>query len=487
VYKANYDGLPVAIKEQKVQDAHLESYILKELAILRRCNHPKLVAYIGACKVKSDVIYIATEYCSGGDLRRFLQTNHIIGWKLRVSIAVDVAEGLAYLHDRSLIHRDIKTENVLLDPNFNAKLCDFGFARVAETKTDQGRPMTMCGTDEFMAPEVIFGMEYNEKADIFGFGIILAEMISRKIPGKAQKFLERQPISGFTVSKDELQAMKEQFDPPMSLFLLCEECLGDEGLDRPSAEECFNWLDDLANELPPDPEGRPNMRESMLLRDVKNDLELINSGQQAIAEGRSEVIGSAFKDDDDRILQSDRSKIRIATLQALEEEESYVEENKRSSESRDSIKRRSRKDSKAPAPHVNSEPPRPSLSDHVKHNVMSGYIVKRGGRVKTWRKRFMVMTTEGLVYFKTREDFYNKPDAMQGIVRFSEMTIPPGSDCVSSSVPFLNTGKQNSFRILTKARARYFCCGDAKLSSQWTKSINSAYLAWQKSQSEELK
>ena len=96
-------------------------------------------------------------------------------WSLRTRIAADVCEGLAYLHAQGVIHRDVKTPNILLDDLWNAKLCDYSFAIHSRS------PALMqytCGTDEFMAPEVALGEDYGEASDVFSLGIVLCELIT---------------------------------------------------------------------------------------------------------------------------------------------------------------------------------------------------------------------------------------------------------------------------------------------------------------------
>jgi serine/threonine protein kinase len=114
------------------------------------------------------------------------------------------AQGIHYLHEHELLHRDVKTENLLVDDTWRCVVCDFGFAR------KRGTAMTICGTDEFMAPEVIWGEEYGFSADIFSFGVVLAEVITRRKPGK-DGFLERQPRNKFEVSQEQIRCVRCAF------------------------------------------------------------------------------------------------------------------------------------------------------------------------------------------------------------------------------------------------------------------------------------
>ncbi|GBG23829.1 RasGEF domain-containing serine/threonine-protein kinase X [Hondaea fermentalgiana] len=515
VYKAEYTGLVVAIKKQKLADPDLERYIRKELAILRRCNHPGLVKYIGACKVDEKTIYIATEYCRGGDLRRLLQSSRALGWKLRANILRGVADALEYMHDRGLIHRDVKTENVLLDETLNPKLCDFGFARDAAPGTDaRGRVMTMCGTDEFMAPEVIFGMAYDTKADVFGFGIIIAETIARKVPGKRDKFLVRKPMTGFTADAAELKMIGDLYDPPSSLLLLCEECLADEAEQRPTAKDCNEWLEELWQDLEPD-DVTTSITEEEMLREVRDDL--------AKRDAEAELPDATLDEDDHSRLGSRRATkfyettLKRATLAAFnwinnddgddeaegDDEDSGDEEGTGTLVAVEQLTGAHATDAHAmsdrakaaraaaraaPAfaaahkashrlPLLQSELTPPV--DAVQHQdgqrpaakimTMSGYVVKRGGRIKTWYRRFMVITSEGLVYFKSKEDFIKNPEEMQGSISFADMVVTPGRNSVADTVGIMVAKRQNAFRVLTQSRPRYFQTTDPRLSAKWNR------------------
>jgi LIM domain kinase 1 len=139
----------------------LLQYILRELAMLRAVTHPNIVQFLGLCRHKQEV-YVVTEYVPRGDLMEVLHsTQHPpLSWSLRVYLMMEITKPLAYLHSRNIVHRDVKLENVLVGQNWSIKLCDFGFARCmdnVETKVRDSRmrKMTVAGTDQWMAPEVL--------------------------------------------------------------------------------------------------------------------------------------------------------------------------------------------------------------------------------------------------------------------------------------------------------------------------------------------
>lgn len=164
-----------------------------------------------------------------------------LGWKLRLRILSEACDALLYLHERNILHRDIKTDNVMLTLDLKPKLIDLGFARVMA----KDRAMTMCGTDEFMSPEVLFGMEYDERADVFSFGIVIAEVVTKKEPGKASKFLDRTPRSGFCVEMEEIEKEFKSVKCPAELLEICKKSCADEQEDRPWTSELFDNLHDI--------------------------------------------------------------------------------------------------------------------------------------------------------------------------------------------------------------------------------------------------
>ena len=137
------------------------------------------MVYIGAC-TKPPRLCVVLEFCEMGSLWTLLHfTKTELPWKIRKQIAIDIAKGTNYLHSfpTPLLHRDLKSLNILLDNNLTAKLADFGWARIKETL------MTgKIGTYQWMAPEVIACSPYTEKADVYSFAIIMWELAIRKPP-----------------------------------------------------------------------------------------------------------------------------------------------------------------------------------------------------------------------------------------------------------------------------------------------------------------
>jgi len=216
VSKGTYFGTEVAIKQLlDVDDKDMHKYIEREMATLRDMRHPNVVQFMGLSRKVTDV-FIITEYISGGDLRKILKDEtKELSWLLRSRIATDVAYAMTFLHSKGLIHRDLKSNNLLVSDNWKVKVCDFGFSR----RVNKDQQMTLCGTDEWMAPEVMCGDKYDEKADVFSFGMVLTELVTRKKPPL------RKPATGFRFEAEPFRQQAPADCPPqlIELAIQCAE------------------------------------------------------------------------------------------------------------------------------------------------------------------------------------------------------------------------------------------------------------------------
>lgn len=123
-----------------------------------------------------------TEYLDEGSLFDHLHKKHtVLDDERLMYIVEDIALGMAYLHDRKVLHCDLKSSNVLIDSNWNVKLCDFGLSRT-KSKLDKLNLFGRVGTPHWMAPEILRCKQYTEYSDVYSFGMILWEMITGEIP-----------------------------------------------------------------------------------------------------------------------------------------------------------------------------------------------------------------------------------------------------------------------------------------------------------------
>eukprot|EP00201_Polytomella_parva_P019299 CAMPEP_0175057736 /NCGR_PEP_ID=MMETSP0052_2-20121109/11433_1 /TAXON_ID=51329 ORGANISM="Polytomella parva, Strain SAG 63-3" /NCGR_SAMPLE_ID=MMETSP0052_2 /ASSEMBLY_ACC=CAM_ASM_000194 /LENGTH=555 /DNA_ID=CAMNT_0016322989 /DNA_START=154 /DNA_END=1821 /DNA_ORIENTATION=+ len=180
LYKGTYCGQDVAVKILKdIQDDSTQyQEFVQEVSIMRKVRHKNVVQFIGACTRKPNLC-IVFEFMSGGSVYDYIRREGQMKLSMLLKIAVDVARGMDYLHQRKIIHRDLKAANLLLDENNIVKIADFGVARIIE---HNGNMTAETGTYRWMAPEVIEHRPYDEKADVFSFAVVLWELFTCKVP-----------------------------------------------------------------------------------------------------------------------------------------------------------------------------------------------------------------------------------------------------------------------------------------------------------------
>lgn len=145
--------------------------------MMNKVRHPNVVLLMGICSTPPH-LSIVTEYLARGSMYRLLHHTQIsLEFRRRLKMAIDISKGMAYLHSNkpAIVHRDLKSPNLLVDENFTVKICDFGLARIKENTFVQ--TINGCaGTPNWMAPEVLRNEKFTEKADVFSMGVILWEV-----------------------------------------------------------------------------------------------------------------------------------------------------------------------------------------------------------------------------------------------------------------------------------------------------------------------
>ncbi|XP_052301389.1 probable LRR receptor-like serine/threonine-protein kinase At1g29720 isoform X1 [Populus trichocarpa] len=191
VYKGELaDGTIIAVKQLSPKSRQGNREFVNEIGMISCLQHPNLVRLYGCC-IEGDQLLLVYEYMENNSLSRALFGNHgagsetsalMLDWPTRYKICVGIARGLAFLHEGSairIVHRDIKVTNVLLDKDLNAKISDFGLAKLNEEENTH-ISTRVAGTIGYMAPEYALWGYLTDKADVYSFGVVALEIVSGK-------------------------------------------------------------------------------------------------------------------------------------------------------------------------------------------------------------------------------------------------------------------------------------------------------------------
>ncbi|XP_027585079.1 LIM domain kinase 1 isoform X1 [Pipra filicauda] len=250
-------GEVMVMKELIRFDEETQRTFLKEVKVMRCLEHPNVLKFIGVLYKEKRLNFI-TEYIKGGTLRGLIKSmDSHYPWSQRVSFAKDIAAGMAYLHSMNIIHRDLNSHNCLVRENKSVVVADFGLARLMVDeknqpehlknlkKPDRKKRYTVVGNPYWMAPEMINGRSYDEKVDIFSFGIVLCEIIGRV--SADPDYLPRTTDFGLNV-----RGFLERYCPPAcppSFFPIAVTCCDLDPEKRPSFAKLEQWLETLRMHL----------------------------------------------------------------------------------------------------------------------------------------------------------------------------------------------------------------------------------------------
>ncbi|PKA64616.1 Serine/threonine-protein kinase HT1 [Apostasia shenzhenica] len=244
LYHGVYKDQAVAVKvirlpdddETGVMAARLEKQFTRETTFLSYLHHHNVIKLAGACR-KPPIFFIITEYLSGGSLRVFLHKmdHKSLPLDRLVSIGLEIARGMEYVHSQGVIHRDLKPENILFDEDFCVKIADFGVAceeLYCDALADDA------GTYRWMAPEMIKHKRYGRKVDVYSFGLLLWEMVTGTVP-----FEDMTPIqAAFAVVNKNMRPIIPS-DCPVALRALIEQCWSSLPEKRPEFSEIVKVLE----------------------------------------------------------------------------------------------------------------------------------------------------------------------------------------------------------------------------------------------------
>nr|XP_048328354.1 calcium/calmodulin-regulated receptor-like kinase 2 isoform X2 [Ziziphus jujuba var. spinosa] len=242
VYKANMQtGEVVAVKVLASNSKQGEKEFQTEVSLLGRLHHRNLVNLVGYCVEKGQHMLIY-EFMSNGSLANLLygEKERILSWDERLQIVLDISHGIEYLHEGAVppvIHRDLKSANILLDRSMRAKVADFGLSK---EEVFDGRNSGLKGTYGYIDPEYISSNKFTMKSDIYSFGIIMFELITAIHP--QQNLMEYINLAGMSHDGvdeilDEKLAGECNLEEVRRLASIAHKCLHKLPRKRPSIGE----------------------------------------------------------------------------------------------------------------------------------------------------------------------------------------------------------------------------------------------------------
>ncbi|KAJ1677225.1 Protein kinase [Spiromyces aspiralis] len=220
----------VAIKQMDLADQPRKELLVNEIEVMRESKHKNIVNYIESFLINGTDLWVVMEYMEGGALTDIID-NTEMNEKQIATVCREVCKGLHHLHKQEIIHRDIKSDNVLLDVEGNVKITDFGFC--AKLSNARRKRATMVGTPYWMAPEVVKQKPYGYKVDVWSLGIMVIEMIETEPP-----YLDEEPLKAlYLIATNGTPSLKhpERLGADLKLFLA--ECLCVDVHSRASIEE----------------------------------------------------------------------------------------------------------------------------------------------------------------------------------------------------------------------------------------------------------
>ncbi|XP_052157319.1 LEAF RUST 10 DISEASE-RESISTANCE LOCUS RECEPTOR-LIKE PROTEIN KINASE-like 1.2 isoform X1 [Oryza glaberrima] len=268
VYKGELrDGRVVAVKRLYNNSCRRVEQFVNEAAILSRLRHPNLVLFYGCTSSRSRELLLVYEFVPNGTVADHLHGHRAperaLTWPLRLNVAVEAAAALAYLHavePAPIVHRDVKTNNILLDANFHVKVADFGLSRLFPRDATHVSTAPQ-GTPGYVDPEYHQCYQLTDKSDVYSFGVVLVELISSKPAVDVTRDRDEINLAGMAVNKIQRCQVDQLVDDELgyssdeatrkTMTMVAElafRCLQHNGEMRPPIKEVADVLRGIQDE-----------------------------------------------------------------------------------------------------------------------------------------------------------------------------------------------------------------------------------------------
>ncbi|XWS37634.1 hypothetical protein CRYUN_Cryun19dG0061600 [Craigia yunnanensis] len=258
------DGRAVAVKRLYENNYKRLEQFMNEVEILTRLRHQNLVSLYGCTSRHSRELLLVYEYVPNGTVADHLHGQRAkpgtLSWSIRLEIAIETANALRYLHASDTIHRDVKTNNILLDNNFGVKVADFGLSRLFPTDVTHVSTAPQ-GTPGYVDPEYYQCYQLTDKSDVFSFGVVLIELISSKPAVDITRHRHEINLSNMAINKILNRALHELVDPSLGfesdykvrkmitgVAEVAFQCLQNETDTRPTMAQVLEALMGIQNE-----------------------------------------------------------------------------------------------------------------------------------------------------------------------------------------------------------------------------------------------
>eukprot|EP01094_Clydonella_sp_ATCC50884_P023277 TRINITY_DN5531_c0_g1_i1.p1 TRINITY_DN5531_c0_g1~~TRINITY_DN5531_c0_g1_i1.p1 ORF type:complete len:829 (-),score=238.19 TRINITY_DN5531_c0_g1_i1:264-2750(-) len=238
VYKGFWKGKPVAVKKvhsDEMDDGELASF-RSEVELMRELSHENVLTCLGASL--DTELFIITEFMGKGNMSECLQNEPNLPWSLKIQMAIDAAMGMLHLHSREtpIVHRDLKSLNLLVDEQYRVKVADFGLSKATSGKSLNSK----VGSLNWAAPEILLRRAaYTPQSDVYSFGMVLYELVTEHPP-----FQNMNPLQVVrAIDSGELPQLPDGTNE--EYVSLVEDCWRDEPLDRPGFAEIVERLQEI--------------------------------------------------------------------------------------------------------------------------------------------------------------------------------------------------------------------------------------------------